>query len=814
MQGANLKRFITIIQIDGSQKQLSDEDLPISIGSSTGADILIPESDSIGAYIGDSQGHLFIQPSGTHSLPLFHNNRHLFESTWLKSNDKIQCSNTLISYQKKGDKLLFTVSEQNTEQLQHHSLHPPLEPPPGNNHTPDTAGSIPIHIDNGQPFSNGKKLLIALLGSTFVLLGLAVLFVLIARPLEIDINPEPDSLSLKGFPPVLKLGGRYLCIPGTYSADIQKQGYYPVEMEIIIKKNQHNRLSATLDKLPGFLNLAVTPEGNISVYANDTLIGTTPPDTMEILPGTHQLKLIKDRYKPFISELTVEGEGKTQTLEAVLQPDWAEITITSTPPGAGINVGDTARGTTPLTMELLSGLHLVTLSKEQYVDAEVEIPVTAGKEMTHDVQLELQPGVLTLNTVPAGAAVTVDTVYHGTTPLTLPVSSRTGHQVLLSSPGYKSYQQQIDLEPAEAATLDIRLKQEQGVIFLTTHPPNASLTINGKRYGNNQGKLTLPATKQVLEVKASGYKPTTRTVLPKIGFSQQISIELLPVNNTPGSPAKAPPPLILQTSAGQKLLTVRPSTFTMGAPRREPGRRANERERTVIMKRSFYLSEKPVTNQEYRRFDKSHNSGAISNNTINDDNQPVVNLSWEEAVKYLNWLSSKDNLQPFYTAQGNSFIAASPPTNGYRLPTEAEWSFAARHLGIQTTQRFPWGDTFPPRQPSGNYGDKAAAGIIPRIIQGYNDGFPTTSPVGSFSANKGGFYDMGGNVGEWCHDYYSAYTSTLSNKPDPMGPDSGSHRVIRGASWRDATITELRLSYRAYHREARDNVGFRIARYK
>ena len=72
----------------------------------------------------------------------------------------------------------------------------------------------------------------------------------------------------------------------------------------------------------------------------------------------------------------------------------------------------------------------------------------------------------------------------------------------------------------------------------------------------------------------------------------------------------------------------------------------------------------------------------------------------------------------------------------------------------------------------------------------------------------------GGNVSEWCHDYYSAAAATLSNKPDPLGPVSGTHRVIRGSSWRDAAITELRLSYRAYHRQPRDTVGFRIARYQ
>ncbi len=809
-----MKRFITITQIDGSEKQLSDKPLPISIGSSTDADIVLPEGDAIAAYIGDAQGHLFVQPSGPHSSPLFHNNRHLFESRWLKSHDTIQCGKAVISYQKIGDKLIFTVSEQRTDQLQQSSLHPPHDPPPGHDHAGDPAASIPVHIDNERPFSKKKRMLIAFLSTIFIFLGIAVVFVLVARPLEIDISPEPDSLSLKGFPPGVKLGERYLCIPGTYSVKIEKQGYYTQEIEFIISKDEDNRLSATLEKLPGILELSVTPGGALAVYSDNQLIGTTPPDTLEIVPGTHQLKLVKDRYKPFISEFTIAGKGEKQTLEATLEPDWAGITITTDPPDAGIWVDEQQRGNSPLTMELLSGSHMITLSKDQYIDAHIELQVVAGEDTLHHTQLELQPGSLTLQTIPAEVAVTVDTVYHGTTPLTLPLSSRQDHEIMLSAPGYKPFKQQVNLEPTEKTTLDITLKPERGVVFLTTNPPDATITINGKSYENSAGRLLLPATKQTLEVKSSGYKPATRTILPKVGFSQQISIELIPENTGSLSRPSSTPEVQLQTSTGQKLLLVQPSTFTMGAPRREPGRRANERERTVIMKRPFYLSVKPVTNKEYRQFNQNHNSGTVSNYTLDDDNQPVVNLSWEDAVKYLNWLSVQDKLQPFYVSQGNSFTVASPPANGYRLPSEAEWSFAARQLNNRAVPRFPWNGAYPPRQASGNYADMSAVSILARIIQGYNDNFPTTSPVGSFPPNNGGFYDLGGNVSEWCHDYYAASTSTLSNKPDPMGPVSGTHRVIRGSSWRDASVTELRLSYRAYHREPQNHVGFRVARYR
>lgn len=814
MQGSDLKRYITITQLDGSQKQLSGDSLPITIGNSPDADISIPEGDQVSAYVGDSQGHLFIQPSENRTVPFFHNNRILSESRWLKSNDTIQSGNIHIDYLKKGDILLFTVKEQALQEVSRHSLKPPSEPPPEDRSNGNGADSIPVNIENDTSFSNTKKAVIAFLCMIFLCLGLGVLFVILARPLAIDITPAPDSVSLKGFPPAIKLGDRFLCLPGTYSAEIAKQGYYPVTKETTIKADTENRLSLTLEKLPGILELDVIPEGGLTIYSGDTLVATTPPHRLELSPGPHTLKLVRDRYQPILAEITIDGQGKKQTLKAVLEPDWAEITITSAPPGADVIIDNETSGTTPLKIELLSGTHPLTLAKELYLEKQVNIEVTAGEDTTHDLQLELRPGVLKLVTTPPGTALTIDGVYRGTTPLTLGLSSRSDHEMVLTAPGYKPYKQELYLEPEEEQALEIVLEQERGVVYLTTHPPGATILINGRNYGAGQGKLTLPTTKQRFEISASGYKPETRTIVPKVGFSQQLTIELIPDVKSSKLLPSSQAPAMLETGSGQKLLRIAPTPFTMGAPRREPGRRANERQRTVIMKRPYYLSEKPVNNRDYRLYDNSHNSGAISGISLNDDSQPVVAVSWKDAVQYLNWLSSRDNLQPFYTADGDSFVAASPPANGYRLPTEAEWAFAARQVGSPVSQRFPWGNTFPPDKVIGNYGDIAAVNLLPRILQGYNDTFPVSSPVGSFPPNKGGFYDMGGNVGEWCHDFYSASTVTMSNQTDPMGPTSGTHRVIRGSSWRDAAITELRLSYRAYHRAARDNVGFRIARYQ
>lgn len=810
-----MKRFITIRQSDGSEDQFTEADLPLVVGSGVDAHISFPDIGQEAAHIGDAQGHLFIQPSTGRDTQLFHNDRHLIDSVWLKSGDELRSDRAVLRYELRGDRFLFTVTEVEPRSSDT-MLSPPQEPPPDSDSAVDDGQHLPVQIDDNIATSTTKRIAKVVIGCSLLIIGLAAIFVVLARPLTINISPDPDSVSISGFPPCVKFGSRHLCLPGSYAAAVQKEGYKPYTGTITVEKSADNHFSLVLEKLPGILSLSVMPSDGVKVYSDDQLIGTTPPEAMEISPGYHSLKIIKERYQPFLTEINITGEGKTQEIAAQLQPDWAVISFNSIPPGATVSIDDQMYGQTPLSLDILSGEHKVSLVKELYSQSLMDIVVTAGKPEMHSVELQSLPARLVLSSSPAQVAVSIDKEYKGITPLTITLSSLADHEIILSAPGHKKVSRTLTFKPGEEHELAITLEEELGTVYLTTNPPGAGVTINGKLYSTTQGKLSLPAKPHTVEVKFPGYKPVTRTILPRIGFSQQISIDLSP-ETVAGSNSSIRrnigPEEPVKTSAGQKLLYVQPEPFTMGASRREPGRRANERERGVIMKRSFYLSEKPVTNHQYREFNRQHSAGTVGGHTLDGDQQPVVKISWEDAVNYMNWLSLKENLQPFYIKKGKSFIPALPLNNGYRLPTEAEWSFSARMLGSPKIMRFPWSGVFPPRTVTGNYADESARTFLPTIINGYRDSFPVSSPVGSFPPNHGGFFDMGGNIGEWCHDYYSAYTSSLQSQPDPRGPSSGTHRVIRGSSWRDASITELRLSYRAYHRESRDNVGFRVARY-
>ena len=254
--------------------------------------------------------------------------------------------------------------------------------------------------------------------------------------------------------------------------------------------------------------------------------------------------------------------------------------------------------------------------------------------------------------------------------------------------------------------------------------------------------------------------------------------------------------------------------FTMGASRREAGRRANERMHTVELKRAFYLSSKEISNVQFRKFNPQHDSGSSHAAYLNEDKQPVVKVSWEESVKFCNWLSREAGLPEFYLEKNGRLVADPALNTGYRLPTEAEWAYAARAYQRSELLKYPWSGKFPPQSVSGNFADSQITDAIADTLQGYNDGYRGSAPVGSFAHDKNGFFDIGGNVSEWVHDYYSiGGNADAKSAIDPLGPDNGHHHLIRGASWKHGNITELRLSFRDYSAKSRSDLGFRIARY-
>ncbi|MFL6590229.1 MAG: formylglycine-generating enzyme family protein [Chthoniobacterales bacterium] len=234
------------------------------------------------------------------------------------------------------------------------------------------------------------------------------------------------------------------------------------------------------------------------------------------------------------------------------------------------------------------------------------------------------------------------------------------------------------------------------------------------------------------------------------------------------------------TPVGATALLIPAGEFLMGSD--APDAQPNEQPVTPVTLSPFYISQHLITNAQYEQFDSRHIQKRMDGA---GPNHPVVYVSSLEAVKFCEWLSAQDRCN-------------------YRLPTEAEWEYAAR--GIDG-RKYPWGNE------SGgmlaNFAD--ASTPFPWRDPQVNDGYPETSPVGAFPSGASffGLEDMAGNVWEWCLDFYHDLAGCP--KQNPRGPASGLKRVYRGGSWK-SRFTNLRATARATNAPnySCNDLGFRI----
>lgn len=642
--------------------------------------------------------------------------------------------------------------------------------------------------------------------------AVTMVFLLTARSVDIIVVAESDAdVSLTGL--AIPFGDRYLMRSGSYQLSVEAPGYHPYADEITIGPDSSQQVQVILQPLPGLLSVDSEPEG-AQLLVDGEPRGRTPVEKLSLEPGEHRLQLQAPRYLPLERVVDVTGRRLQQQLQIAMAPAWGDVTISSSPEGATILIDDAPAGKTPGTVEVLKGEHTLTLQLAGFAPWTTALAVEAGRaQELEPVLLTPAAGVLTLQSSPGGANVNLDGEFAGQTPLQIELSPDQDHRITVSRAGYQRLTRTVSLAAGEQAEQRLVLKPLLGDVVLRVQPPEAEVWVNGERMGTGSQTLSLPSVQQRLELRLEGFETLRRSVTPRAGLEQLIEVTLL----TPTEARKARLTPTVTTALGQTLLLMIPqdaprNEFPMGASRRDPGRRANEVLHPVRLERPFYLQTKEVTNAQFRLFQESHNSGQVEGNSLNREQQPVAQVSWQQSAAFCNWLSRREGLTPFYREQQGIIVGFNPDALGYRLPTEAEWAFAARMEG-EDLKRFSWGEEFPPETVMENVADNSSAYVTGRILNGYDDGYVVSAPVGSFPSNQRDLFDMGGNVSEWIHDVYTIPASSGAVVTDPLGAQRGDNYVIRGASWALGRLAELRLTYRDYGQAGRDDVGFRIARY-
>jgi formylglycine-generating enzyme required for sulfatase activity len=239
----------------------------------------------------------------------------------------------------------------------------------------------------------------------------------------------------------------------------------------------------------------------------------------------------------------------------------------------------------------------------------------------------------------------------------------------------------------------------------------------------------------------------------KHAFLRIILISFLVALFIPISYLAADEKVFTSPTIGAKFVLIPAGTFMRGSPENEQDRSSNETQYKIKISKPFYMQTTEVTQGQWKK---------VMGNNPSDfkdcgDDCPVEQVSWNDAKDFIRKLNQTEG------------------TDKYRLPTEAEWEYAAR---AGTTTPFYTGKCLSTDQANYN-GNYPLTGCPKGQFR------EKTVRVGGFAPNAWGLYDMYGNVWEWCQDWFDDYTWRSRLSADPSGPSSGTNRVMRGGCWSD-----------------------------
>jgi len=805
-----VSEWVLATEESGFSRHFDAVALPVSIGSDAGVDLVL--ADVRGSIqVGLLDGVFFVQP-GRETQNVRIDGELLRGSRRLEDGNVIALDSARLACQIKDGRLTLLIEAQVTAG---DTAPPDFDALAQGQANELTVSPIAFKPDS-QSSDSGEKRRISkasvAIASAFALLAVMGWFAFTAKSVQFEILPTAESFELPDTTLKFRLGDRYLLRQGSHRIYAELEEHYPIDQVIDVGLLADQSFAFEFVRLPGLLSFRTEPEAGAEVSLDGEVIGTTPIVDFEVRPGTHQIQYVAERYLTEVASVDVEGGHARQSISAALTPSWAPISVSSEPAGAEVRVDGRVLAVTPATVELTAGEREIEVALSGYNAWQRQVRVLADEPQTLETAiLSLADGRLVLASTPADATVTIDGEYRGRTPVNLQLPPNVDYRVALAKSGYQAFNRNLTLSPDDRQQLDVELVPQLGVVEVTSNPGPAEVYVGEELAGSTPLTLDLMTIEQDISVRLEGFADADASITPRPGYPQTLAFNLEMLDSVTGEGYQR----VISTALGQRLRLIPAGRFQMGSSRADSDRRLNEVLHEAVLTRSFYLDEHEFANADFRFCDPDHDSGFFEGQALNGDDQPVVNVTIQQVFACLNMLSIEDELQPVYVEENGLLVPDRPLKNGYRLATEAEFAWALRAAGRGEAEplRFSWGAELPAPDRTENLADLSAEEILPITMVTYADDYLVSSPVGSFSPNAVGLYDMGGNVAEWVQDYYDQYAGTSGETlVDPLGPPRGRSNVVRGPSWRSATVRLLRLSYRDYENDSRPDLGFRVAR--
>lgn len=517
--------------------------------------------------------------------------------------------------------------------------------------------------------------------------------------------------------------------------------YTKGETVTLEKSEKQKEISVELETNFGYISVNSTPS-DADVYVDDNHVGKTPYLLQEIATGNHVVRVQKTGYGVFAERVMIEREAENKQLEnvvlemeAVHEPDSGFITIRTEPTGAKIFVDDVLVGETPyVTKKISFGLHAIRLDKKGYESYSEVILIEKENPSNNQLDgLKLQKererwGNLSIASVPSGADISIDGMNYGKTPVG-PFELQVGrHTVSFSCFGFENTEEIVEIKDGETEELMVNLKESpKGIVVVESTPSGAYIEVMGKKYGPTPCRISLPEGEYDTKISLTEYYDVNQSVRMRENHTDTLrivlksrNIESYSVNNVTFTMVK-----------------VKGGTFSMGATGSDCEKDENPRHDVTL--NDFCIGQFEVT-QELWEAVMGKNPSWHKGKDL-----PVERVSWDDCQEFIKKL--------------NEFTRMN-----FRLPTEAEWEYAAR--GGSKTRDYKY----------------SGSGNVEDVAWYVENSRRRTHSVGSKSPNEIEVYDMTGNVWEWCQDWYGEKVYGERNMTNPQGARRGTFRVRRGGS--------------------------------
>ncbi len=517
---------------------------------------------------------------------------------------------------------------------------------------------------------------------------------------------------------------------GTYNYRVQAKDYHPEAGRAIVN-DPAKKTEVTVTLRPAFGWVEVPGSGDLAgadVYIDNQLVGQVPVKSDRLASGPHNVKVVKPLYKPFGQTVTV-SDNETLRLSPSLTADFSTVTL-STDAAAEIWVNGERKGTGSWTGPLQSGEYRFETRRENHRTASTTRTITAAQRQQTISLSAPDPiyGSLNIATTPDFSDVLLDGVAVGQTPLLLPQVLIGEHTVTVRKANHGDYKTTVSVTEGQAAMVEGSLSNLT-TVTLDCNAPQAEIWVDGIALGTVSTVRQLGYGTHEVLLRAEGYNDFTENIT----VTDAARTFKFAMTGKEGSKRT-----FTVKGVSFTMVPVAGGTFRMGATAEQQN--PNDREKPVhsVTLTSYYIGQTEVTQALWEAV-MGENPSRFKGADL-----PVEQVSWDDCQTFIRKLN---------VLTGQSF----------RLPTEAEWEYAASGGGKSKRHEY-----------AGSNNLETAA-----WYDGNSDN--KTHAVGTKRANEFGLYDMSGNVWEWCQDWYGSYSS--SAQTNPQGPSSGSFRVVRGGCW-------------------------------